>query len=116
MSVLSLLLISNFFFEQSHNIEVVDQLLSVGINWPSIQEQSESQALTGKTFVLTGTLSKPRSEYKDQLQSLGAKVAGSISKKTDFLVAGENAGSKLQKAESLGVAVLDEASLQDLIG
>lgn len=103
------------FFEQPHNNEVVDQLLSAGIDWPEIESDDASQTLAGKTFVLTGTLGKPRSEYKEQLQRLGAKVAGSVSKKTDFLVAGENAGSKLQKAENLSVAVLDENALQDLI-
>ena len=68
--------------------------------------------LDGMIFVLTGALSVPRSAYKEQLLAAGAKVAGSVSKKTDFLVAGEKAGSKLKKAEELGVEVLDEAALQ----
>ncbi|PUB77788.1 MAG: hypothetical protein DBP01_18565, partial [gamma proteobacterium symbiont of Ctena orbiculata] len=62
-----------------------------------------------------GTLIKPRDEVKQMLQSLGAKVTGSVSKKTDYLLAGEEAGSKLVKAEKLGVAILDEAALQDLL-
>ncbi|MEW8111606.1 MAG: BRCT domain-containing protein, partial [Candidatus Thiodiazotropha endolucinida] len=70
---------------------------------------------SGKTVVITGTLSKPRDEVKQMLQSLGAKVTGSVSKKTDYLLAGEEAGSKLDKAEKLGVAILDEAALRDLV-
>jgi DNA ligase (NAD+) len=65
--------------------------------------------------VITGALSKPRDEIKQVLQRLGAKVTGSVSKKTDYLLAGDAAGSKLAKAEKLGIAVLDEAALQDLL-
>lgn len=73
-------------------------------------------ALKGKSVVLTGTLSKPRSDYKAQLEALGAKVSGSVSKKTDFVVAGENPGSKLGKAQSLGVKVINEEELRIKIG
>ena len=69
-----------------------------------------------RTFVITGTLSRPRNEIKERLEQLGAKVLGSVSRKTDFLVAGENAGSKLTKAVELGVDVLDEAALARLLG
>ena len=71
--------------------------------------------LAGKTFVLTGTLSRPRSEVKAQLEALGARVAGSVSKKTDYLVAGEEAGSKLTRAEQLGVVILNEQGLAALL-
>ncbi len=104
------------FFQQSHNIEVIDKLLSAGINWPSIEKPAaEAQKLSGTSFVLTGTLSKPRDEFKTRLQQLGAKVSGSVSKKTDYLVAGDAAGSKLTKAETLGIRVLNEQQLEELI-
>ena len=91
----------------------MDALLAQGINWPAIEKRApEEQPLSGKTYVITGTLeSMSRSDAKAALQALGAKVAGSVSKKTDGLVAGEAAGSKLTKAEELGVPVLDEAWL-----
>jgi DNA ligase (NAD+) len=104
------------FFRQPHNMEVVARLLHAGVRW---EEQSVApagaQPLAGKTFVLTGTLSRPRDEIKAELQALGAKVAGSVSKKTDYVVAGEAAGSKLEKARELGVEVLDEAGLVELV-
>ena len=98
------------------NREVIDKLIAAGVHW---EEGEPTPAptelpLNGKTFVLTGTLSRPRDEVKAELQALGAKVAGSVSKKTDYVVAGEAAGSKLAKAEPLGVTVLDEAGLQAL--
>ncbi|MEW8460572.1 MAG: helix-hairpin-helix domain-containing protein, partial [Candidatus Thiodiazotropha endolucinida] len=104
------------FFRQAHNREVIEQLIEAGIHWPAVEIQPVEQLpLSGKTVVITGTLSKPRDEVKQMLQSLGAKVTGSVSKKTDYLLAGEEAGSKLDKAEKLGVAILDEAALQDLL-
>ncbi|MEW8188884.1 MAG: NAD-dependent DNA ligase LigA [Candidatus Thiodiazotropha endolucinida] len=104
------------FFRQAHNREVIEQLIEAGIHWPAVEIQPvEQQPLSGKTVVITGTLSKPRDEVKQMLQSLGAKVTGSVSKKTDYLLAGEEAGSKLDKAEKLGVAILDEAALRDLV-
>ena len=104
------------FFRQLHNQEVITQLTQAGIHW-KIEEpvSSEAQILEGKTFVLTGTLSRSRGEFKAQLQALGAKVTGSVSKKTDYLVAGAEAGSKLAKAESLGVTILDEKGLSELL-
>ncbi len=105
------------FFRQEHNREVIQALRDAGIHWPEAERRSEAQQpLKGKTFVLTGTLSRPRDQIKAELEELGAKVAGSVSKKTDYVVAGEAAGSKLAKAESLGVAVLDEAGLKALLG
>ena len=102
------------FFNESHNTDVIDALLSVGINWPEIEAKEEGVTLPleGKTCVITGTLSTMgRSDAKSALQALGAKVAGSVSKNTDFLVAGEKAGSKLTKAQDLGVDVWDEEAL-----
>jgi DNA ligase (NAD+) len=104
------------FFRQSHNREVIEQLLEAGIHWPAVEvKPADYQPLSGKTVVITGTLSKPRDDIKQVLQRLGAKVTGSVSKKTDYLLAGDAAGSKLAKAEKLGVAILDEAALQDLL-
>lgn len=104
------------FFEQPHNLEVIDRLLVSGIDWPEEQPAFADSELNGKTIVLTGTLVNfSRSEAKEKLLALGAKVAGSVSAKTDFVVAGSDAGSKLTKAESLGITVVDEAQLQQWI-
>jgi DNA ligase (NAD+) len=100
------------FFHQAHNREVIDRLLDAGIIWPEEQQRASDSELSGKTIVLTGTLEQlSRSEAKEKLLALGAKVAGSVSKNTDYVVAGRDAGSKLNKAESLGVTVVDETTL-----
>ena len=101
------------FFNESHNTDVIDALLKEGINWPAIEKpDADNLPLEGKTCVITGTLSEMgRSDAKARLQLLGAKVAGSVSKNTDFLVAGEKAGSKLTKAQELDVEVWGEAKL-----
>ncbi|MCG9746890.1 NAD-dependent DNA ligase LigA [Shewanella sp. Isolate8] len=106
------------FFEQPHNLEVIDGLLQAGVNWPDIEEVAEEElSLKGQTWVLTGTLTQlNRNDAKAKLQVLGAKVAGSVSKNTDCLVAGEAAGSKLTKAQELGVKVIDEAELLAILG
>lgn len=98
------------FFQEEHNNSVVNELLMAGVNWPDIEVKSDDEMpLKNQVFVLTGTLNKMgRTEAKNILQSLGAKVSGSISAKTDFLVAGEKAGSKLTKANELNVKVLSE--------
>jgi DNA ligase (NAD+) len=96
------------FFAEAHNREVITRLIEAGVHWLAVERPLE-QPLAGKTFVITGTLSMPRSELKAQLQAAGARVAGSVSKKTDYVVAGEKAGSKLEKATELGVSVLSEA-------
>lgn len=98
------------FFRQSHNQETIEDLRKGGLQWQSIDVAEPSALpLKGETWVLTGTLSEmTRDEAKEQLERLGAKVAGSVSKKTSCVVAGEAAGSKLTKAESLGVKVMDE--------
>jgi DNA ligase (NAD+) len=106
------------FFDQPHNREVVEQLRACGVTW----EEGEPAAvaprpLSGKTFVITGTLpTLGRDEAKDRLEAAGAKVAGSVSKKTDYVVAGAEAGSKLVKAQELGIAVIDEDALLALLG
>lgn len=100
------------FFHQAHNREVIDRLLDAGIDWPEEKKQASDSVLSGKTIVLTGTLEQlSRSEAKEKLLALGAKVAGSVSKNTDYVVAGRDAGSKLNKAESLGINVIDETTL-----
>ncbi|NMP15622.1 NAD-dependent DNA ligase LigA [Thalassotalea sp. Y01] len=98
------------FFAQPHNNEVIDALLTAGIHWPDIEVKADDELpLKDQTYVLTGTLSQMgRSEAKAKLQSLGAKVSGSVSAKTHYLVAGEKAGSKLTKATDLGVDILTE--------
>jgi len=104
------------FFKQPHNREVIRKLIDAHIHWSeSAIKQPGEQPLAGKTVVLTGTLSRPRQEIKDQLQALGAKVTGSVSAKTDFVIAGTDAGSKLSKAQQLGVTVLDEEGLDQLL-
>jgi len=101
------------FFEQPHNREVVEQLRACGVSWEEGEPAARApQPLSGKTFVITGTLpTLSRDEAKDKVEAAGGKVAGSVSKKTDFVVAGEEAGSKLAKAQTLGVPVIDEAAL-----
>ncbi|MGW7678669.1 NAD-dependent DNA ligase LigA [Shewanella sp. S23-S33] len=105
------------FFAQPHNLEVIDALVAAGVHWPAIEASSaDAQPLKGQTWVLTGTLNQlNRNDAKAQLQALGAKVAGSVSKNTDCLVAGEAAGSKLAKAQELGVKVMDEDALLALL-
>ncbi|QYJ87518.1 NAD-dependent DNA ligase LigA [Shewanella mesophila] len=105
------------FFAQPHNLEVVEGLINAGVHWPAIEEVAEEAlSLKGQTWVLTGTLTQlNRNDAKAQLQALGAKVAGSVSKNTDCVVAGEAAGSKLTKAQELGVKVIDEAQLLALL-
>lgn len=106
-----------YFLRQPHNIEVLEALLAAGIHWPAIEKRAVSdQPFAGKTFVLTGTLtSLSRSDAKAALQALGAKVAGSVSAKTDVVVAGEAAGSKLAKAQELGITVWSEDELQQAL-
>jgi DNA ligase (NAD+) len=103
------------FFRQTHNRELVEKLQDLGITWEEKSIEKAQQTLAGKIFVLTGTLSRPRDEIKAELQALGAKVSGSVSAKTDYVVAGENAGSKLAKAEKLGVKVLAEEELGKML-
>jgi DNA ligase (NAD+) len=101
------------FFDQPHNREVMEQLRAVGVCWEEgAPAERLPQILSGKTFVLTGTFpTLSRDQAKDRLEAAGAKVSGSVSKKTSYVVAGEEAGSKLDKAKELGVPVIDEAQM-----
>ena len=105
------------FLAEAHNREVIAQLRASGVHWPEHEQRRMAELpFSGKTFVLTGTLSgMTRDEAKEKLEALGAKVAGSVSKKTDYVVAGAEAGSKLDKARELGVAVLDEQQFLELL-
>ena len=105
------------FFQQPHNREVVEQLRACGVTWPEgAPAERAPQVLAGKTVVLTGTLpTLSRDAAKDMLEAAGAKVAGSVSKKTSYVVAGDEAGSKLDKALALAVPVLDEAGMLALL-
>lgn len=97
------------FFAQTHNVELIHRLITQGVHWSKIKKIKTASALSGKIFVLTGTLARmTREEAKEKLQALGAKVSGSVSSKTDYVVAGEGAGSKLLKAQELNVTVIDE--------
>jgi len=104
------------FMQETHNREVIEQLLASGMQL-SLEKKVISAAVAGKTFVLTGTFpSLSRDQAKDLLEKAGAKVAGSVSKKTDYVVAGTDAGSKLTKAEELGITVIDEQAMIALLG
>jgi DNA ligase (NAD+) len=105
------------FFEQAHNREVVEQLRACGVTWEEgAPAERAALPLAGLTVVITGTLpTLSRDEAKELLEAAGAKVAGSVSKKTHYVVAGAEAGSKLTKAQDLGVPVLDEDSLRALL-
>ncbi len=108
------------FMEEESNREVIRQLVEeAGVHWPRIEvvkaEEIDSP-FAGKTVVLTGSLTQlTRDEAKDRLTALGAKVSGSVSKKTDLVIAGEAAGSKLVKAQELGIEVIDEAEMIRLL-
>ncbi len=106
------------FFGEKHNADVIDQLRAEKIHWAEHDGTSIRELpLSGKTFVLTGTLpSMSREQAKAALEALGAKVAGSVSKKTDYVVAGAEAGSKLDKARELNISILDEQGLLEILG
>ncbi|TRZ97248.1 MAG: NAD-dependent DNA ligase LigA [Rhodocyclaceae bacterium] len=105
------------FFAEPHNIEVIEQLRAAGVHWPEGAPSAVANSpIAGKTFVLTGTLpTLTRDEAKDMIEALGGKVVGSVSKKTDYVVAGAEAGSKLDKAQQLGLSILDETQFRELI-
>ncbi|HUW29882.1 MAG TPA: NAD-dependent DNA ligase LigA [Sulfuriferula sp.] len=106
------------FFAESHNLTVIDMLRASGVTWPEGKPTARPQtsAVAGKTFVLTGTLpSLSREEAKEKIEAQGGKVSGSVSKKTDYVVAGADPGSKYIKAQELGVNILDEAGLLELL-
>jgi DNA ligase (NAD+) len=105
------------FFANARNVRVIEALLAAGVHWPEVPRPAASeQPLAGQTIVLTGTLAgMTRDAASDRLEALGAKVSGSVSKKTSYVVAGTEAGSKLARARELSVTVLDEAGLQVLL-
>lgn len=103
------------FFNEPHNLTVLNKLIEAGVHWQKVEE-GKSLPLAGKTFVITGTLtSLSRDEAKDILEKLGAKVAGSVSSKTSYVVVGADPGSKYDKAKELGVTILDENAFQKLL-
>ena len=104
------------FFDEPRNIELVSRLKAAGLQFEHVKKRTAGP-LAGKTFVLTGTLPTwSRDEAKERIEAAGGKVSGSVSKKTNYVVAGEEAGSKLDKARELAIPVLDEAGLRELLG
>ncbi|HGG59271.1 MAG TPA: NAD-dependent DNA ligase LigA, partial [Gammaproteobacteria bacterium] len=106
------------FFRQPHNLEVIENLKKAGVHWEESEPaETDDLPLEGKTYVLTGALERmTRDQAKEKLLALGARVSGSVSKKTTAVIAGAKAGSKLARAEALGVPVIDEQALLELIG
>jgi DNA ligase (NAD+) len=105
------------FFQQEHNREVIGKLIKSGVHWePVAATKKEKSPVAGKTFVITGSLSIKRDELKDRLQELGAKVTGSVSKNTDYVIVGEDPGSKYDKAKKLGIEILDESAIMEILG
>jgi DNA ligase (NAD+) len=109
--------VSRFFADPRNRLEI-EELRALGVRWPKGERRIASEGpLLGKTFVLTGTLpGMSRDEAKQRIEAAGGKVTGSVSKKTSYVVAGADPGSKRAKAEELGVAVLDQAGLEALLG
>lgn len=104
------------FFAEKHNRSVIEKLMKAGVHWPKITKKTGGLVLSGKTFVITGTLeSLSREEAKEKLEQLGAKVSGSVSAKTSYVIVGADPGSKYTKAKSLGVPILDEMGLLKLL-
>ena len=104
------------FFTDPLNLELITQLRAAGVHWQDVEVEQQSLSLSGMTFVITGTLPNlKRDEAAQMIEAAGGKVAGSVSKKTSYVVAGEEAGSKLEKAQELGVTILDEAGLLTLL-
>src|SRR3954463_13413431 len=103
------------FFAEKKNVELVERLRKAGLRFKGEKKQRGTQ-LAGKTFVITGTLSQPRDHFKQLIENAGGKVSGSVSKKTDYVLAGEEAGSKLDKAKELDVKVIGEKELAGLLG
>src|SRR5690606_33628744 len=108
------------FFAEQHNREVIERLRASGVSWEenagTAFEPADNNAISGRTFVLTGTLpNMTREEAKAEIEKLGGKVVGSVSKKTDYVVAGNDPGSKYEKAVDLGITLLDENGLKKLL-
>ncbi|HLX54458.1 MAG TPA: BRCT domain-containing protein, partial [Aquella sp.] len=104
------------FFAEKHNIDVINKLIAYGVTYPVVKANNNyNPNITGKTFVLTGTLEKySREEAKEKIELFGGKVSGSVSKKTDYVVAGVESGSKLDKATELGITIIDETQFEKL--
>ncbi|MCH8058066.1 MAG: NAD-dependent DNA ligase LigA, partial [Proteobacteria bacterium] len=103
------------FFQEAHNNEIIASLAQAGLQWKAVEVNQGEQPLAGQTWVLTGALGMPRAKAKNLLESLGAKVSASVSGKTSVVLAGEAAGSKLNKAQSLGIKVISEADFRTLM-
>ena len=104
------------FFREDQSIDLINKLKSAGVNMESLEEENTDNRFEGKTFVLTGALSKySRDEASDIIEKLGGKTSGSVSKKTSYVLAGEDAGSKLTKAQNLGVTVITEEEFEEMI-
>lgn len=103
------------FFKDKDNLDEIQNLFNVGVTISGKASAQTNEKISGKTFVLTGTLTRPRREIEEMIENLGGKTSSSVSKNTDFVLAGENAGSKLDKARELGVKVINEDEFFDLI-
>ena len=105
------------YFSNERNINLVNRLKEKNLNMRYLGKEidNSNELVNGKTFVITGTLSVPREEIKEKLESLGANVTGSVTKKTDYVIAGEKAGSKLDKAKELGIKVIDEEEYNEML-
>lgn len=104
------------FFQDKNNLKEIADLLSQGVNIQEQKHETASQIFAGKTFVLTGALSRPRKEVEEIIERCGGRCSSSVSKKTDYVLAGEEAGSKLDKAKALGVKVIDEKQFLEMVG
>ncbi len=104
------------FFMQDQTIDLINKLKEAGVNMENLEEESEDQRFSGKTFVLTGSLEEyTRGEASGIIEKFGGKTSGTVSKKTDYVLAGEEAGSKLTKAQSLGVTIITEQQFKEMI-
>ena len=104
------------FFLEDQTIDLINKLKQAGVNTESLEEESDDKRFEGKTFVLTGSLDNfTRGEASDIIEKLGGKTSGTVSKKTDYVLAGEEAGSKLAKAEKLGITILTEEQFKEMI-
>lgn len=104
------------FFRQEQTIDLINKLKLAGVNTTSLEEENTDNRFENKTFVLTGTLSKyTRDEAGNIIEKFGGKTSGSVSKKTSYVIAGEDAGSKLTKAQSLGIEVITEEQFEEMI-
>jgi DNA ligase (NAD+) len=103
------------YFRNKGNRQMINKLKKGGVTFPDYRKAGGEGKLSGRTFVITGTLSQPRNHFKNLIEEQGGKVSGSVSSKTDYLLAGEDAGSKLDKARKLGTRIIDESELNQLL-